>query len=168
MTAYTPWRIAHVCHEANRALQIVNCDLSPSPPWAQESEEVHRFAVAAVEFAMRGGTPEEQFRNWRDAKAADGWTYGPVKDPAAKTHPCMVADYADLPETQRVKDAVFAAIVREMSGGEDPREELAAVRERLRNLAADLKRSAAATAPSKKSAIERECAEAVRGITEGK
>jgi len=120
MTACTPWRVAHVCHEANRALQVVNCDPSPSLPWASESEETRRFAVAAVEFAMRGGTPEEQFRQWRDAKEADGWTHGPEKDPVAKTHPCMVASYADLPEDERVKDVVFAAIVRAMTAGEVP------------------------------------------------
>jgi hypothetical protein len=121
MTAYTPWRVARVCHEANRALQVVNCDPSPSLPWLQESEETRRFAVAAVEFAQRGGTPEEQFLNWRAAKEADGWTWGPEKDPEAKTHPCVVPDYLDLPECERVEDAVFAAIVRAMTGdGEAP------------------------------------------------
>lgn len=46
------------------------------------------------------------------------------------------------------------------------RAELADVRERLLNLAAGLERSADATAPSKKSEVERGCAAAVRTIAE--
>lgn len=49
--------------------------------------------------------------------AAHGWRRGAAKDPAAKTHPCLIP-YADLPGCERVKDAVFAAIVRAMSGGD--------------------------------------------------
>lgn len=131
MTAYTAEDIAPVCHEANRRLQVANGEPSPSLPWEEEPGEVRAFAVAAVEFAMLGGTPEDQFRQWRQAKVADGWTYGPVKDPAAKVHPCLVGEYSDLPEAQRRKDAVFAAIVlamseagaaREVADPDDPRE----------------------------------------------
>lgn len=44
------------------------------------------------------------------------------------------------------------------------REQLELTREQLRNLAAGLELSASASAPSKKSEIERSCAAAVRGI----
>jgi hypothetical protein len=44
------------------------------------------------------------------------------------------------------------------------REQLAVARERLESLAAGMELSAATTSPSKKSQIERECAEAVRDI----
>lgn len=47
------------------------------------------------------------------------------------------------------------------------REELARIRERLRDLAAGLELSASTSAPSKKSEIEQGCARAVRGIAEG-
>ncbi|MFD0468599.1 RyR domain-containing protein [Nonomuraea thailandensis] len=47
---------------------------------------------------------------WCEHKRAEGWTYGPDKDPDAKTHPCLVP-YDQLPVEQRVKDAVFHAIV---------------------------------------------------------
>jgi RyR domain len=116
VTALTAGQIAPACHEANRRLQADAGEPSPSLPWEEEPEEVRQFAIAAVEFAMRGGTPEEQFRQWSRARLADGWTYGERKDPAAKTHPCLVDDYADLPEAQRRKDAVLAAIVRAMTG----------------------------------------------------
>jgi hypothetical protein len=48
-----------------------------------------------------------------------------------------------------------------------PAPELAALRERLAQLAADLDDAAKATAPSKKSDIERELAATVRAILEG-
>jgi hypothetical protein len=35
-----------------------------------------------------------------------GWTYGPVRDPIAKTHPDMVP-YEDLGWAEQVKDEVF-------------------------------------------------------------
>jgi hypothetical protein len=38
-----------------------------------------------------------------------GWTYGPMRDVAAKTHPDMVP-YADLGQLERDKDAVFVAL----------------------------------------------------------
>jgi hypothetical protein len=37
-----------------------------------------------------------------------------VKDPEAKTHPCLVP-YDDLPEYQQLKDRVFLAIRRELT-----------------------------------------------------
>lgn len=119
---YAAGDIAPVCHEANRRLQAANGEPSQSLPWEEEPEEVRAFAIAAVEFAMLGGTPEGQFRQWRQAKLADGWTYGERKDAEAKTHPCLVAEYGDLPEAQRRKDAVFAAIVLAMTGGGPGRE----------------------------------------------
>jgi len=116
---YTAVQIAQVCHEANRAMQLVNGDPFPSLPWEEEDEETREFATAAVGFAMRGGTPEEQFREWSRAKADGGWTHGPVKDPDAKTHPSLVPDYAALPACERAKDAVFAAVVRAMTDGRE-------------------------------------------------
>jgi hypothetical protein len=43
--------------------------------------------------------------NWMAHKKAEGWVYGPEKDPEKKTHHCMVP-YNDLPEDQKKKDAV--------------------------------------------------------------
>ena len=47
------------------------------------------------------------------------------------------------------------------------REQLTGTRDRLENLAAGMELSASVTSPSKKSAIEQQCAAAVRGIAEG-
>ncbi|MBR6022153.1 MAG: Ryanodine receptor Ryr [Kiritimatiellae bacterium] len=40
---------------------------------------------------------------WARARLDAGWTWGPVRDDAAKTHPCLVP-YADLPESEKDYD----------------------------------------------------------------
>ena len=106
--------IAKVCHEANRALCLAHGDKSQvsweeAPAWQRES------AVKGIEVALSGATPEQQHEAWCTDKVAAGWTYGPVKDADAKTHPCL-APYADLPVEQRAKDYVYGAIVRALAG----------------------------------------------------
>ena len=44
-------------------------------------------------------------------KLANGWVYGNVKDPVAKTHPCITA-YENLSKEKQVKDYLFIAVVR--------------------------------------------------------
>jgi len=106
--------IAHVCHEANRAIQQVTGDPAVSPPWDEAPEWQRESAVEGVAKAVGGATPEQLHQSWCDFKAADGWVYGPVKDEVAKTHPCLVG-YDELPPEQRQKDAVFSAIVCALS-----------------------------------------------------
>lgn len=55
--------------------------------------------------------PSDSHDNWMKQKLADGWQFGSVKDAVAKTHPCLVP-YDALPIDQRVKDHLFAAVVR--------------------------------------------------------
>jgi hypothetical protein len=105
--------IAEVCHEANRVLQrtlgeVVNF------PWENTSEALRASGIKGVELAMAGATPEELHESWCATKVAEGWTYGPAKDFAAKTHPQLVP-YAELPEVQKVKDRLFQAIVHGLS-----------------------------------------------------
>lgn len=40
---------------------------------------------------------------WAAGRMAEGWTYGPVRDDAAKTHPCLVP-YEELPDSEREYD----------------------------------------------------------------
>lgn len=54
--------------------------------------------------------PEDQHKAWVAEKKSQDWIYGEVKDANAKTHPCLVP-YAELPEHQKLKDAVFQSIV---------------------------------------------------------
>ena len=40
---------------------------------------------------------------WAQNRINEGWTYGPVRDDALKTHPCLVP-YDELPESERDYD----------------------------------------------------------------
>jgi hypothetical protein len=103
--------IAKVCHEANRAYcQSIGDDSQATwldaPTWQRQSAE------NGVLFHLENpdAKPSDSHDNWLREKMADGWKYGPTKDPAKKEHPCYVP-YAMLPEEQRKKDALFIAIV---------------------------------------------------------
>lgn len=113
-------QIARVVHEANRALQIEQADptIPVSPSWDDTDEETRRSAVTGVEGVIGGNTPEQSHEGWCDFKWAHGWTLGKVKDEQAKTHPLLVP-YAELPESQRIKDDLFVAIVRALSTTEE-------------------------------------------------
>lgn len=103
-------RIARVCHEVNRAYcQALGDDSQPTwenaPQWQRES------ARMGVDLHLSGDFgPEASHIGWMKQKLEDGWTYGPVKDPEAKQHPCMVP-FADLPREQQAKDFIFRAVV---------------------------------------------------------
>lgn len=106
--------IARVCHEANRALQIIQGDPAPSPAWEDAPEWQTNSAIEGVQHAIDGATPEELHDSWCDLKYGDGWVHGEVKDAEAKTHPCLVG-YSELPEDQRLKDELFQSIVGALS-----------------------------------------------------
>lgn len=101
---------AQAAHEVNRAYCIALGDTS-QVPWEQAPAWQRESALKGVEVALAGATPEQQHEAWLAAKAADGWKHGPVKNPEAKEHPCMVP-YAELPEAQKHKDRLFAETVR--------------------------------------------------------
>ena len=106
---------AKVCYEANRAY-CETLDDGSQPIWELAEQWQKDSAINGVKFHLavlkEGGkpNPETSHKNWLADKAADGWKYGPVKDPQKKEHPCFVA-YDELPLEQRVKDYIFVAIV---------------------------------------------------------
>lgn len=108
-------KIARVCHETNRAYCAALGDLS-QPAWEDAPEWQKNSAVNGVAFHLANPTagPENSHECWYAQKLAEGWTYGPVKDPSIKQHPCMVA-YEDLPVEQKAKDYIFRAIVRALA-----------------------------------------------------
>lgn len=110
--SYDAEEIAQVCHEANRALQLINNDpaVPVAPRWLDVTPEMRESAIEGVEHALDGATPEQMHQGWCDFKTARGWKYGPVKDEKKKEHPCLVP-YDQLSEGDRVKDALFSAIV---------------------------------------------------------
>lgn len=106
--------IARVAHDANRALQLATADPAPSPPWEEAPAWQRNSARDGVAKALDGATPEQLHNSWCEFKLADGWAHGEVKDPARRTHPCLVP-YEQLPEEQRAKDTLFHSIVSALS-----------------------------------------------------
>lgn len=107
--------IAVVCHQANRAWCAKHGDYSQNA-WANAPQWQRDSAVDGVVHALTfpNAKPEDSHRNWMINKKAEGWVYGPVKDPDAKTHPCIVP-FDELPEWQQKKDVLFLAIVRALA-----------------------------------------------------
>lgn len=107
--------IARVCHEVNRAYCNAIGD-ETQLPWEHAPQWQRDSAIKGVEFiiANPGAPASATHDSWLEAKRADGWKYGPVKDEAAKTHPCFLP-YEDLPPEQRTKDYLFGAVVRAMA-----------------------------------------------------
>jgi hypothetical protein len=102
--------IGRVCHEVNRAYcQALGDDSQPTwedaPAWQRES------ARMGVDLHMSGNFgPEASHISWMNQKLADGWTYGPAKNPDLKQHPCLVP-FDQLPREQQAKDYLFRAVV---------------------------------------------------------
>lgn len=106
--------IARVCHEANRAYCKALGDESQLP-WEAAPEWQRTSAVNGVRFILAndGAPPSASHDSWLKEKVSQGWVYGEVKDPVAKTHPCCVP-YDELPVEQKAKDYIFGAIVRSL------------------------------------------------------
>lgn len=107
--------IAKTCHAANIALCANNNEKwhawPDAPEWQKQSAiEGVRFHWTALELGEER-SPSASHDAWMKFKLADGWVFGNVKDADAKTHPC-IRPYEDLPLEQRMKDYIFAAIVK--------------------------------------------------------
>jgi hypothetical protein len=114
--------VAKVVHAATRIWadehgEPLTSAWDESPQWHQDS------VCDGVLFHTDnpGATPADSHKNWMAEKLADGWVYGEVKDPDAKTHPCLVP-FEDLPEQQQAKDRLFKAIVHALVPIEVPSE----------------------------------------------
>lgn len=116
---YSAYEIARVCHDANRAVQIVQDDPSipVSPAWDDLDGETIASAMDGVEGVLGGNSPEQSHQQWCRFKLKNGWVLGPVKSETLKQHPLLVA-YEDLPDSQRAKDAIFVSIVQALASVE--------------------------------------------------
>jgi RyR domain len=103
--------IAKVCHNANKSLCEINDDFSQLD-WDSAHQWQRDSAIKGVTFRLDNpdALPSAQHDAWMVDKVNDGWVFGEVKDPTAKTHPCLVP-HSQLPEFQQVKDVLFQAIV---------------------------------------------------------
>lgn len=106
-------RRAIFVYEAAR-LQAIAVDAPVVPElWPERDDAFRDQFVAYVDGLCNAHvlpTPEEAHDSWWRAYEAMGWTYGPVRDVEAKTHPDMVA-FGELEQREQDKDAVFLALV---------------------------------------------------------
>jgi hypothetical protein len=107
---YTDEQLAAIVHTAQCRLQYEQGDSVPSQPWESETEHIRRSCIEGVRRARAGITPEQHHEAWLKYKREAGWVYGAEKDPARKTHPCLIS-YQDLPEYQKDKNRLFLMIV---------------------------------------------------------
>lgn len=103
--------IARICHEVNRAYCAALGDTS-QPAWANAAQWQIDSAINGVNMHMNDpdAGPEASHVSWMQEKLDAGWKYGPVKNPDAKEHPCLVS-FSDLPVEQQAKDYIFRAVV---------------------------------------------------------
>ncbi|QDU21872.1 RyR domain-containing protein [Urbifossiella limnaea] len=114
--AYSKEAVARVCHETLRAFCQTIGDKSLAP-WEEAPEWQRASSLQAVEFGLRhpDATARDNHDAWVEAKRADGWRFGEVKDADLKTHPCLVS-FDQLPPEQQAKDALIAAVVASLRG----------------------------------------------------
>ncbi len=65
--------------------------------------DTHEVALDPELRALVERIAEHNHDVWAQGRLADGWVYGPERDDARKTHPCLVA-YEDLPELEKDYD----------------------------------------------------------------
>jgi hypothetical protein len=108
--------IAKVAHEANRAYCATLGDNS-QPAWEDAPDWQWSSTLNSVIFHLDNllngiePQPSASHESWLKQKTEEGWSYGPVKDPEKKEHPCLVP-YEQLPAEQKAKDYIFAGIVK--------------------------------------------------------
>jgi hypothetical protein len=104
--------IAAACHTLNKIYCESLGDTS-QPSWKDAPEWQKKSAIAGVEYhlAHPESKPSDSHEEWLRVKVADGWKYGPVKDPEKKEHPCMVP-FEKLDIGQQMKDSLFLETVR--------------------------------------------------------
>jgi hypothetical protein len=103
--------IAKLAHEANAAYCRSLGDFS-QPPWEVAPDWQKKSVINGVRFHIEYPTAlaSASHENWFKEKQADGWYYGPEKDPVRKTHPCMVP-FGELPVEQQTKNHIFRSVV---------------------------------------------------------
>lgn len=103
-------QIARVCHEVNRAYCEALGDMS-QPAWEDAPQWQRDSAMMGVNLHSDFNVgPQASHESWMAQKVAEGWVHGPVKDPEAKTHHCIVP-FDTLPQAQQAKDFIFRAVV---------------------------------------------------------
>ena len=103
--------IAKVCHEVNRAYCAALGDHS-QPAWDDAPDWQKSSAMLGVKLHRENpdAGPQASHESWMAQKLAEGWKYGPEKNPETKEHHCIVP-FDALPQAQQAKDFIFRAVV---------------------------------------------------------
>lgn len=103
--------IARIAHETNRAYCAALGDQS-QPTWedAPDWQRTSAMNGVALHLGNPQAGPQASHEAWMAEKLATGWRYGEAKDPAAKTHPCIVP-FDQLTREQQAKDFIFRGVV---------------------------------------------------------
>jgi len=118
-------QVARVAHEINRAYCAALGDDSQLP-WEDAPVWQITSAMNGVNLHWEQDVgPEASHDAWMAQKRAEGWIYGPTKDPEAKTHPCLLP-FDMLPREQQVKDHLFRAVVHALRPPKPPAQRVAA------------------------------------------
>lgn len=104
--------VARVAHEVNRAYCISIGDHSQQP-WEKAPQWQQKSVVKGVlNIAQNPDVgPGDSHSSWLQEKEADGWTWGPDKNPELKQHPCMLP-FNHLTLEQQIKDHLFVGTVK--------------------------------------------------------
>lgn len=118
-------RAIFIYEAARLQAAAVNAPVIPEP-WSAREREFKEQMLHGIITQMMGPDrftdAEAAHDSWWDKYKEMGWSYGPRRDPVAKTHPDMVP-FAELGWEERIKDAVFIAlceIARQWIVDEDP------------------------------------------------
>jgi hypothetical protein len=107
----TERRAIFVYEAARLQARAVDAPIVPEP-WDERDAPFRDQFLGVIEMMCgsdRKSSPEELHDDWVRAYEAMGWTYGPTRDPKAKTHPDMVP-FDKLGFREQIKDAVFVAL----------------------------------------------------------
>lgn len=113
-TGFNAEKIAQICHESNRRLQILTDDdaIPFSNHWHEESQAQRDSVLAGVRTILEGKarSPRDSHQYWLHYKRAAGWVQGPVKIERERVHPLLI-NWEDMRPIDRAKDELFYAIV---------------------------------------------------------
>jgi hypothetical protein len=79
-----------------RKLDLIHCAYQAVSP----NDGLTRLTLTENEVEILAAAEHER---WNDSKRAQGYRYGPTKDAAAQTHPCLLP-WCDLPKHEKDKD----------------------------------------------------------------